>query len=67
MQTETVSTLDVTYRTIDEVQAAMIDAGWSPQQVETIRAMLPDSGDAIAAYIEADEAEARRIKAEKSR
>ena len=41
VQTETVSTVDVTYRTVDEVKDAMLLAGMSPRQIEAIEKLLP--------------------------
>jgi hypothetical protein len=35
------TTIDVTYRTTEEVKTAMIDAGMSRKQIEMIEAMLP--------------------------
>ena len=56
--TQTETTVDIQYRTVDEVKEAMADAGWTPQQIETIQSMLPNTDDI---EIEADEG---RIKKE---
>ena len=47
MQNDTI--VDVIYRTTDEVKDAMIEAGWTQQQIETIQSMLPTNDIQIGA------------------
>jgi hypothetical protein len=57
------STIDIgiSYRNTEEVKDAMIDAGWSPQQIQQISSLLPNTDDV---QIEADEGRIKKKDAD---
>jgi hypothetical protein len=58
--TQSETTVDITYRTVDEVKQALLDAGMAPTQIRQLEAMMPDTGkpldDEEAAHDEDDAA-----------
>jgi hypothetical protein len=54
------TTVDITYRTMNEVKQALLDAGMAPTQIRQLEAMMPDTGkpldDEEAAHDEDDAA-----------